>query len=190
METLPFDEEIPAIGLRKDCFQTPPSAVEAILPMLPKYFTYWEPCAGKGNIVNTLRENGYKVGGSDIQGGTNYSPFMRLDFLQCSVPDDVTAIITNPPYSLYGAFIQRCGQLSLPFALLVPLSFYDAEDRVNAIQAMKGIDVIYPSERTAFETPTGRKGKDSSPQMLTVWICKGFYVDLLRQVQGKAVYLR
>jgi hypothetical protein len=49
-----------------DNFQTPGSAIECLLPYLPKEWLIWEPACGKGNLVRAFEEQGYKVYGSDI----------------------------------------------------------------------------------------------------------------------------
>ena len=180
-----------AVGLKKDRFQTPAWAVEAIMPMLPKEWQYWEPCAGKGNIVRAMKEAGYLCCGSDVEGLAEYCPhYEPIDFLRHE-PKGHDAIITNPPYSNYGEFIRRCFELGKPFALLIPDSFADSTKRMEIIREYGGVDVVYLPERVAFETPTGRTGKDSSPNFLTVWVCKGFDVSLLapEREPSKCVYL-
>jgi hypothetical protein len=80
-----------------DNFQTPGSAIECLLPYLPKEWLIWEPACGKGNLVRAFERQGYKVYGSDIT-----EPYGK-DFLH--VDCKVSAIITNPPFSIKEKFL-------------------------------------------------------------------------------------
>ena len=178
------------VGLTKDCFQTPDYATEVILPLLERDWAVLDPCCGKGNIVYCLRRNGFKAFGHDIQGESEYSPFAKADFLDNSIKySDIDCIITNPPYSCYGEFLARCVEIGKPFALLVPDSFADSLERLKTFQ-LAPCDIIYPPHRIAFETPTGRTGSDSKPQMLTVWITRGLPIERLQATFGRVAFLK
>ena len=45
----------------RDFYPTPYSAVEPLLPHLPESFTFAEPCAGDGRLINHLTKNGGDV---------------------------------------------------------------------------------------------------------------------------------
>lgn len=170
--TLGIDGEIERIGLTKDRFQTPPEAVRMLFPILHPNWRYLDPCAGEGNIVNTLRQSGMTAFGFDIEGESPYSPFCKHDFLRDAFDySDIDCIVTNPPYSDYGAFIARAVEIGKPFAMLVPDSYADSLERFQILQTIPSLSVIVPPRRIAFKTPAGRTGTDSKPQFMTVWLC-------------------
>lgn len=51
---------------KNDSYDTPPEAVAPLLPHLPETFTYWEPCAGNGSLIDALSV-GNCVAASDIE---------------------------------------------------------------------------------------------------------------------------
>lgn len=163
-------------GPTSDHFQTPPYALAPLLPFLNRDWFIWEPAAGKGNIVRTLRDTGYCVGASDIlpEEGEEFKTKRHcFDFLKWFPPrEEQHAIVTNPPFSLKDEFLARCYEIGLPFALLMPLTALEGQKR-QALYKAHGLELIIPNRRIAFETPTGREGKASSPQFLTAWYTHG-----------------
>lgn len=79
----------PLTGKKFDDFQTPPCALEPLLPYLKKEWVIWECAEGRGNLTAALRVAGYEVFGSDVLSGQ--------DFLHWQ-PDRFDCIVTNPPY--------------------------------------------------------------------------------------------
>lgn len=81
----------------QDAYDTPPEAVAPLLPHLPDRFSFWEPCAGKGDLVHGLV--GKKITGcwfTDIE--PRAINIDRADALDKSyVIFDF--IITNPPWT-------------------------------------------------------------------------------------------
>lgn len=77
----------------RDFYPTPREAVLPLLPHLPATFTYWEPCAGNGALIDALP--GQVVLPTDIE--PRRADIHRLDALTdlCHGPD---LIITNPPW--------------------------------------------------------------------------------------------
>lgn len=79
----------------RDFYPTPSKAVEPLLPHLPKQFTYWEPCAGDGALIDALP--GECVAATDIEPRGAY--MYRFDALDASTPKfNCDLIITNPPW--------------------------------------------------------------------------------------------
>jgi hypothetical protein len=144
-----------------DNFQTPGSAIECLLPYLPKEWLIWEPACGKGNLVRAFEQQGYKVYGSDIA-----EPHGK-DFLH--VDCKVSAIITNPPFSIKEKFLARCYELDYPFALFMPITTFDSRERRRLFHR-KGIQLILPDGRINFETPNG---KGSSSWFYCAWFTNG-----------------
>lgn len=154
-----------------DNFQTDPRALEYIMPYFPKSWKVWEPACGNENLSNYLRGCGYVVGASDILYGD--------DFLKWDGPHNWDCIITNPPFSMKEEFLGRCYQLGKPFALLMPITTFDSEDR-RKLMAAKGIEVILPVGRINFETPNHEKnkaiGKKSRSWFYTAWFTYGLNI--------------
>ena len=82
---------------KQDAYDTPKEAVTPLIPHLPNYpFSYWEPCAGKGALVDALP-------GADFAYMTDIEPrdirVSKLDALKENGPTDCDLIITKPPWT-------------------------------------------------------------------------------------------
>lgn len=114
---------------KSDQYSTPPSATEAILPVLAAMkaglagplvsgtdqLTILEPCAGFGGISKELEKAGHKVLVFDKCHKD------RLDFLSSQTvypPYDI--IVTNPPFRGKRNFLERACKLGKPFLMLLP----------------------------------------------------------------------
>jgi len=90
-------EHLPHIMTKhgSDDFQTPPIALQPLLPYISKDWTIWEPACGKGNLVKELRGRGFGVLASDLYCSfeIGYADFLTEDF------SDYDCILTNPPFS-------------------------------------------------------------------------------------------
>jgi len=144
-----------------DDFQTPPSALNALLPYLDKEKVIWECASGKGNLVKALIEKGYVVFDSDIK----QNP--ELNFLTFNI-SSAEIIVTNPPFSLKNQFIERCYELGKPFALLLPLAALETAKR--QAQWRKGLQLIVLKNRLHFETPNNKK---SNCWFASAWFTHG-----------------
>lgn len=139
-----------------DDFQTPAEALNPLILYLKKEWIIWECAIGKGNLERALRALGFTVIGIDILTGQ--------DFLKWQ-PEKYDCIITNPPYSLKQKFLERCYLLKKPFALLLPLTTFETRKRQELFKKY-GLQVIFLSDRTNFETPSG---KGSGSWFATAW---------------------
>ena len=92
-----------------DAYNTPSWCTEALIESIeiPKTCRIWEPAAGDGAIVATLKQHNFNVLATDIQTG--------LDFVTVAPEDQLyagtTAIITNPPYHIADRFIRQALRL-------------------------------------------------------------------------------
>jgi hypothetical protein len=143
-------------------YQTPPQALDPLLPYLKKAWIIWEPAMGTGNLVNYLSLKGFNVIGTDIK---DPEVLPSHDFLQWQ-PENFDCIITNPPYSLKQKFLERCYSLDRPFALLLPLTTFETKKR-QALFKKHGVEVIFLPERINFATPNG---KGSGAWFATMWL--------------------
>lgn len=138
-------------------FQTPPYAVKPLLPFLKKDWVIWECASGKGNLVKTLENEGFKVIGTDILQG--------YDFLKWK-PEKFDCIVTNPPYSLRYEFLERAYELGKPFAMLMTLT--TLEGKRQKLFREYGIELLLLDKRINFETPSG---KGSGAWFPVAWFC-------------------
>lgn len=139
-----------------DDFQTPDYALDILIPWLNKELIIWECAAGKGNIVKYLGSKGFNIKGSDVLTGVNFLT-SKMESFDC--------IITNPPYSLKDKFLARCYDLGKPFALLMPLTALEGQER-QSLYRKYGIQLLVPDRRINFYTPTG---KNTGSWFLTGW---------------------
>ena len=81
----------------RDFYPTPYSAVEPLIAHLPEWYTFMEPCAGDGRLIDHLESNGGKCTHAyDIE--PQDSRVIQYDALlleQVETP----YIITNPPWN-------------------------------------------------------------------------------------------
>lgn len=160
-----------------DHFQTPPEALEPLLPYLPKTWAVWEPACGKGNLVRAFAGHGYRVFASDrhIVHPEGYREgvvwYGERDFLTWQ-PQTFgwDCLITNPPYSIKAKFLERAYALGKPWAFLLPISAL-CPQRNQEFLRRAGVQILIPRKRIDFETPTQKK--DGKSWFDTVWFCSG-----------------
>lgn len=84
----------------RDYYQTPIKAVEPLITHLPDTFTYAEPCAGDGRLVQNIAKltnnGGVATFMCDIEPQEDW--IMVGDALEAVIPETVDYIITNPPW--------------------------------------------------------------------------------------------
>jgi hypothetical protein len=132
---------------RPDDFQTPPEALDYILPYCNNPRTIWECAAGQGKLSDSLTQRGYNVISTDILTGFNF----LVDWME---PDKFDMIITNPPYSIKTQFLSRAYLLQKPFAFLLPLTTLETPGRQTLFRK-NGIQIIFIPHRIQFQTPSG-----------------------------------
>lgn len=152
-----------------DRCQTPPYAIQPLIPHLPHHITVWEPAAGEGYLANAIRPYVENVIATDILTEQNFFEYE---------PEDYDVIITNPPYSIKYQWLERCIDLCIyqnkAFALLVPLETLGA---ARAQKLLKKINtkVILMDKRTDFKIG-GHGWADSSAQFPVIWLVSGNFV--------------
>lgn len=147
-----------------DACQTPPYALDPLLPYLPRPWTVWEPAAGEGLLVEGLYDAGFEqVVESDVITGQ--------DFFAYEPPGPWDCIVTNPPYSLKYPWLERCYALGRPFALLLPVETLGAKSG-QVLFREHGLQVIFMDRRVNFKMPLiGFEG--SSAQFPVAWFTFG-----------------
>ena len=85
----------------RDYYPTPLAAVKPLIPHLPASFSFAEPCAGDGRLVNHIKElhgNATCLWSSDIEPREpSIATFDALDLSEAQV-SNIDLIITNPPW--------------------------------------------------------------------------------------------
>ncbi len=145
-----------------DACQTPPYAIDPLLPYLTRGQIIWEPARGEGHLVEAFYDAGFKeVVTSDMLTGENFFEYEPVERWDC--------IITNPPYSLKFEWLERCYELGKPFALLVPVEMLGA-GKAQELMQQHGFEIMLLSRRVDFKMPNaGWSGAGS--QFPVMWLC-------------------
>lgn len=153
-----------------DSCQTPPEALDPLLPYVPREWAIWEPAAGEGLLVDGLYDAGFAhVRASDILTGHNFFQF---------IPATWDCLITNPPYSIKYKWLERCYALRKPFALLLPVETLGAKT-AQALFREHGVEIIFMDQRINFKMPyAGWQG--GGAQFPTAWFTWG--LDIGREL--------
>lgn len=111
----------------RDLYETPEWVTKVIIPHIPSDAVVWEPACASGHMAFPLKAK-YA---SDLV--TMYGE-SGVDFLTAKMPDDCTAIVTNPPFNkMAEAFIRRALTLTKDVkgfvAMLLPVDFDSAKTR-------------------------------------------------------------
>lgn len=129
-----------------DFYATEPRAVEMLCDLETFNVNILEPACGKGHIAETLKARGYNVIAEDLidrgygVGGVDF--LSRLDGRLLDVD-----IITNPPYSVAQAFVEKSLSLvqkNCRVAMFLKLTFLEGLKRKVLFQ-LNPPEVIYVS---------------------------------------------
>lgn len=151
-----------------DACQTPPYAIDPILPYLDQRWTLWEPAAGELYLVNAFYDAGFhqnQIIASDIITGQNFFDFAPDQGWDC--------LVTNPPYGIKYDWLERCYEFDKPFALLLPLETLGAKAAQNLFKQY-GVEIVLMDKRVDFKMP--EKGWEGSAQFPTAWFTWGLEI--------------
>jgi hypothetical protein len=152
-----------------DCYSTPEVAVEALLRVecLPHFL--WEPCAGRGAIVNVLRDAGHAVIASDLIDYGDPTHFPHRDFLTEPLPTGCEAIVTNPPFKFAEQFVARALELCPRVIMLLRLAFLESERRTGILEGRGLARVHVFRKRLPMMHRDGWEGKKANSGMAFAW---------------------
>jgi hypothetical protein len=154
-----------------DLYETPPVAVEALLAAEKLPHWIWEPAAGRGAIVNVLRDRGHAVIASDIVDYGFPLHFVGDFLLQTKAPVDCKAIVTNAPFKIIGKFTQHALDLAPRVYLLCRLAFLETVRRTDILEH-RGLARIHVfRKRLPMMHRDGWTGKRSSSAIAFAWFC-------------------
>jgi hypothetical protein len=129
-----------------DLYETPPIAVEALLAVEQLPPRLWEPAAGRGAIVNELRDHGHAVIASDIYDYGFPLHFVADFLLRTKAPAGCDAVITNPPYQIATEFTYHALDLAPRVYLLLRLAFLESIRRSEILER-RGLSRVHVFRR-------------------------------------------
>ena len=154
-----------------DLYETAPVATEALLRVerLPHWI--WEPAAGRGAIVNVLRDRGHAAIASDI---VDYGFPLHFvgDFLkQTKVPVGVECILTNPPFQIITEFVAHALDLCPYVIMLARLAFLESTRRTQILEHRGLARVHVFRNRLPMMHRDGWNGPRASSAVAFGWFC-------------------
>ena len=151
----------------QDVFQTPPYALQPLLPYIIArgYRRVRESAVGKGYLACWLHQQGLYVIGTDLD--TGHDRF-AADWSLAGADFECT----NVPFSLKYQWIARACQQGHDFALLMPADVIYAAARFWPNWDQYQLQVLVPDKRIDYKPPTGT-WESSSAQMHTAWVTRG-----------------
>jgi hypothetical protein len=117
-----------------DLYETPPTAVEALLRIEKIPHRVWEPACGHGNIVKVLRAAGHDVLATVLVDYGDSTASYRRDFLMESMPPGREAIVTNPPFKLVEEFVAHAIEICPLVIMLLRWAFYESDRRTDILE--------------------------------------------------------
>lgn len=134
----------------RDFYRTPVPAVKLAQELMNPDLRWWEPCAGDGAISNNLSGITYA---SDIYPMTD--SIATLDMLTCDKPENIDAVVTNPPFFAQYQLLDRClFEWKIPALLLIRIEPLSTQKRNSYTKYLSKLHIV--SSLIKFETEDGR----------------------------------
>lgn len=155
-----------------DAYFSPYEAIWALLDIEPDIpGNIWEPAAGDGVIMRAMKQEGFKMIGSDI--ADYYTRFLNIqtgiNYLEAVKPDGVKGIITNPPYALARQFVEKAlGEVGYS-AWLLRTNFLESERRFNMFKTNPPARVWISSRRLPMMHRAGYTGPKATSNTCFAW---------------------
>lgn len=141
---------------------TPYYAVEPITKYVPKDKIIWCPFDKEWSaFYQTFVRGGYKVVKSHIDNGENFFTYE---------PDSWDIIISNPPFSIKDAIIERVYELNKPFAILLPLNSLQGQRRYDSFR--KGLQLLSFDCRIGFHRASSMDRVIEGTPFASAYFCK------------------
>ena len=156
----------------RDLYSTSPCATEALLRVERLDHWLWEPCAGRGAIVNVLRDRAHAVIASDLIGYDGFDLHFVGDFLaQTKAPVGCDSIVSNPPYQIADKFARHALDLVPKVYLLLRLAFLESTRRSEILEKRGLARVHVFRNRLPFLHRDGWTGPRVRSAMAFAWFC-------------------
>jgi hypothetical protein len=134
---------------RNEFYRTPSQAVDLAIPLMDKELSWWECCAGDGAISNRL----HTTFASDLE--PQADNIETLDVLNCDKPENVNAIITNPPFTLGYDIVHRAlFEWGITALMLMRVEYMSGKNRLDIRKHLTKMHIV--SEQIKFATSNGR----------------------------------
>lgn len=156
-----------------DFYPTPADVTQALMEFLnlDRGSTVWEPASGDGSMARVIARYCDEVFASDLRDEPGVYGQRNRDFLRSEPPCGVRPdwIITNPPFSVAEAFIEKALELAPNVAMLLSNQYWHAASRKPLFDKRRPQWVLPLLWRPAFlERERGR-----SPMMNVMWVVWG-----------------
>ena len=126
-----------------DLYETPPEATRALLRAEKLPVHIWEPAAGRGAIVDVLREQGHSVYASDLIDYGIPTQQSAIDFLmEWKPPLGCQCIVTNPPFKLVDEFVRKAIELCPTVCMLLRLAYLEGTGRDDILDKLTRVHVF------------------------------------------------
>ena len=152
-----------------DLYETPVEATLALLRAEKIPTHVWEPAAGRGAIVNVLRDHGHMVYASDLIDYEQLDQLARVDFLlEYRAPVGCDAIVTNPPYRLVDEFVRHAIKLApKKVCFLLRLAYLEGISRDDVFDTLARVHVF--KNRLPRMHRDGWEGPKSTSSIAFAW---------------------
>ena len=140
--------------VERDLYTTPTKAVEELVTLEKFQSDVWEPACGTGSISGVLSNAGYRVRNSDIY--PEMEDAETLDFFNTNEVWDGD-IITNPPYAMSLAFVQKALSVvkdGAKVCMFLPITFLETKKRTEWFKTCPPTRVYIARMRLACNSPT------------------------------------
>jgi hypothetical protein len=155
---------------RDDLYETHPVAIRALLEVEAVPARIWEPACGPGAIVRVLRDAGHEVVATDLVDYGCPESVSGVDFLmETRAPDNVGAILTNPPYKLAGRFVAKGLELCPVVIMLLRLTFLESAARAAILDGGQLARIYVFSNRLPMMHRAGWTGPISTSATAYAW---------------------
>lgn len=147
---------------KNDEFYTPQYAVLPILKYIPKSSKVWCPFDKKESLfVKMIAEHGCEVVNTHIDYGEDF--FKHFE--------DCDYIVSNPPYSVKGAVIERLFHLDIPFAMLVGVvGLFESQKRFDMFKENE-FEIMYLNRRVSYFKSYKDEKPSLNPPFSSVYVC-------------------
>tara|TARA_R100001463_G_scaffold118098_2_gene173752 strand:+ start:163 stop:678 length:516 start_codon:yes stop_codon:yes gene_type:complete len=133
----------------REFYRTPKEAV-LLAGNIMNNVQWWECCAGDGSISNVLPKITYASDIHPLAEGID-----TLDVLTCPKPNNIDAVITNPPFTLAQNILDRClFEWDIPVLLLVRIEPFCTVKRKKYADLISDMHIV--TNLIRFETEDGR----------------------------------
>jgi hypothetical protein len=157
---------------QNDLYETPACATLALMRAenLPHHI--WEPAAGRGAIVDVLRDAGHFVFASDLVDYGIDGQLGNRDFLlEHKLPAGIELILTNPPFKIANQFVEHALELCPRVIMLARLAFLESERRTRVLEDRGLARVHIFRARLPMMHRDGWQGPKASSATAFAWFC-------------------